>query len=35
MTKIEFHPEAQVEFEDARRWYRERNQIAAPKFFAH
>lgn len=32
MTKIEFHPEAQVELEDARRWYRERNQIAGRAF---
>ena len=32
MTKIEFHPEAQLELENARRWYRERNQIAARAF---
>jgi plasmid stabilization system protein ParE len=32
MTKIEVHPEAQLELENARRWYRERNQIAARAF---
>src|SRR5918993_904771 len=32
MTKIEIHPEAQVELEDARSWYRERSQVAARAF---
>ena len=32
MTRIEFHPEAQSELENARRWYREHNQIAARAF---
>jgi len=32
MTKIEFHPEAQLELENARQWYRQRNLIAARAF---
>lgn len=32
MTKIEFHPEARLELENARAWYRERSKIAARAF---
>ena len=32
MTKIEFHPEAQLDLESARSWYRERSQVAARAF---
>ena len=32
MIKIEFHPEARTELEDARLWYRQRSQIAARAF---
>jgi plasmid stabilization system protein ParE len=32
MTRIEFHPEAQLELEGARSWYRERSQLAARAF---
>src|SRR5215203_5485795 len=32
MTKIEFHPEAKVDLESARAWYRRRSQIAARAF---
>jgi len=32
MTKIEFHPEAELDLESARSWYRERSQIAARAF---
>jgi plasmid stabilization system protein ParE len=32
MTKIEFHPEARLELDNAHSWYRERNHIAARAF---
>jgi plasmid stabilization system protein ParE len=32
MIKIEIHPEARLELEDARSWYRERSQVAARAF---
>ena len=32
MTKIEFHPEARLELENARSWYRERSKLAARAF---
>lgn len=34
MTKIEFHPEARLELENARSWYRDRSQLAARSFVA-
>ena len=32
MTKVEFHPEAQAELENASNWYRERSDLAARAF---
>src|SRR5258705_7477447 len=32
MTKVEFHPEAQTELENASNWYRERSDLAARAF---
>ncbi|MEQ8848324.1 type II toxin-antitoxin system RelE/ParE family toxin [Botrimarina sp.] len=32
MLKIEFHPEAEVEFEAAYRWYTKRSRSAADRF---
>ena len=32
MTKIEFHPDAQLDLDNARSWYRERSQLAARAF---
>ena len=32
MTKLEFHPEAQTELENASNWYRERSDLAARAF---
>jgi plasmid stabilization system protein ParE len=32
MTKIEFHPEARLDLESARSWYRERSKLAARAF---
>jgi plasmid stabilization system protein ParE len=32
MTRIEFHPEAELDLESARSWYRERSHIAAQAF---
>ena len=34
MTMVTFHPEAYAELEDARAWYRERNQMAGRAFVA-
>jgi plasmid stabilization system protein ParE len=32
MTKVEFHPEADEELAEAKRWYRKRSQLAARAF---
>lgn len=32
MTKVEFHPEAETELENASNWYRERSDLAARAF---
>ncbi len=32
MIKVEFHPEAERELLEARRWYRERSKLAARAF---
>ena len=34
MTKVTFHPEAEAELDNARTWYRERNQVAGRAFVA-
>jgi plasmid stabilization system protein ParE len=34
MTRVTFHPEAEAELDNARTWYRERNQVAGRAFVA-